>query len=186
VSRDGTAHYRELGVDPAASAAEVRRAYLKLAREEHPDFHGNSESARQRAEERMRRINAAWAVLGDVDERADYDRARLRGEPRPTYHGRTHGVADEPDPWRPFDEREPARFDDRDDRPITSSALPSWAKTVPALGILFGLAALISGALIGFDGLARVGLIAVFISATMFLGAPLVALSMSRAQDCHP
>lgn len=182
----GDAHYRELGVDPAASAAEIRRAYLSLARSAHPDFHNGSEARRRDAEERMRRINAAWAVLGDVDARADYDRARLRNTPRPTFHAASHGAVDEPDPWRPFDDGDPAGFDDRDDRPITNSALPSWMKTVPALGILFGLAALISGALVGLDFLARVGLFMVLMSASLFLAAPLVALSMSRAQDRQP
>ncbi|GJM37514.1 MAG: hypothetical protein DHS20C19_08810 [Acidimicrobiales bacterium] len=182
----GDAHYRELGVDPSASAAEVRRAYLSLARDAHPDFHTGSESGRRRAEERMRRINAAWAVLGDVDARADYDRARLRGTPRPTFHAASHGSVDGADPWRPFDEGDPLGFDDRDDRPITNSALPSWMKTVPALGILFGLAALISGALVGFEGLALIGLYLVLLSIGLFLAAPLVALSMSRSQDRRP
>lgn len=186
MNRDGAAHYRELGVDPAASAAEIRRAYLKLAREAHPDFHGSSDASRRVAEERMRRINAAWAVLGDVDARADYDRVRLRDEPRPSFHGRTHGVTDDPDPWQPFDDGDPAEFDDRDDRPITASALPSWMKTVPALGILFGFAALIFGSLVGFTGVARVGLMLLFVSVTIFASAPLVALSMSRAQDRQP
>lgn len=182
----GDAHYRELGVDPSASAAEIRRAYLRLARDAHPDRHTGDEEARRRAEERMRRINAAWAVLGDVDARVDYDRARLRNTPRPTFHASTHGTVDAPDPWRPFDDGDPMGFDDRDDRPITDSALPSWMKTIPALGILFGLAALISGALVGLSILARVGLFAVLMSASLFLAAPLVALSMSRAQDRRP
>ena len=58
----GDAHYRELGVDPAASVAEIRRAYLRLARESHPDFHTDSDGSRHAAEERMRRIRAEFAA----------------------------------------------------------------------------------------------------------------------------
>lgn len=182
----GDAHYRELGVDPAASAAEIRRAYLQLARRSHPDFHNGSDGERRLAEERMRRINAAWAVLGDVDARADYDRARLRNTSRPTFHAASHGMVDDTDPWRPFDDRDPVGFDDRDDRPITDSALPSWMKTGPALGVLFGIAAFVSGALVGFRGLTLIGLYLLLISVALFLAAPLVALSMSRSQDRRP
>ena len=79
-----------------------------------------------------------------------------------------------------------AGFDERDDRPITGSRLPSWLKTAPALGILFGSAALIFGSLVGLDGMARVGMLAVLLSLMLFLAAPLVALSISRRDDPRP
>ncbi|MEQ8841337.1 MAG: J domain-containing protein [Acidimicrobiales bacterium] len=180
------AHYDVLGVDPSASVTEIRRAYLGLARDAHPDFHHTSETERRSAELRMRKINAAWAVLGDPDARSAYDRRRLAGAPRPTFHARSHGTVEEPDPWRPFDDGDPAGFDDRDDRPITGSSLPSWMKTVPALGVLFGLAALILGGLVGLDVMARVGMLVLLLSVMLFLSAPLVALSMSSRQDTDP
>ena len=186
MGNDGAAHYETLGVDPAASANEIRHSYLRLARESHPDFHNGSESARIAAELRMRKINAAWAVLGDVDARSAYDRQRLSGRPRPTYHARSHGSVEEPDPWRPFDEGPTVGFDDRDDRPITNSQLPSWLKTGPALGVLFGMASLIFGSLVGLTSMARVGMLVVLLSAMLFLAAPLVALSMSRRDDPRP
>ena len=186
MAKDGAAHYEVLGVDPSASMQEIRRAYLRLARDSHPDFHNGSDAARRVAEERMRRINAAWAVLSDVDARSAYDRRRLADLGRPTFHAHRHEVVDEPDPWRPFDEGPVAGFDERDDRPITGSQLPSWLKTAPALGILFGSAALIFGSLVGLDGMARVGILAVLLSLMLFLAAPLVALSMSRRDDPRP
>lgn len=59
--------YAVLGVDPSASDAEVRRAYLALARRFHPDANPGGEA-------RMRDVNEAWAILGDRDRRAAWDR----------------------------------------------------------------------------------------------------------------
>jgi len=165
---------------------EIRRSYLQLARNSHPDFHNGSERDRQAAEQKMRRINAAWAVLGDVDARSKYDRERLAGTPRPTFHAHAHGSVDEPDPWRPFDDDPGTGFNERDDRPITSSQLPSWLKTLPALGVLFGLASMILGSLVGLDAMAKVGMLVLLLSATAFLAAPLVALSLSSRGDRRP
>ena len=131
----------------------------------------------------MRLINAAWAVLGDVDARSKYDRDRLAGSPRPTFHAGTHASVDEPDPWRPFDDGSDMGFNERDDRPITSSQLPSWLKTLPALGVLFGLASLILGGLVGVDVMSKAGMLILLLSATAFLAAPLVALSLSSRGD---
>ena len=75
-------HYEVLGVEATISAAELRSAYLRLARRYHPDFqHGQQESARSAADSelRMRQINAAWQVLGSTKDRAAYDQ-RLRIE----------------------------------------------------------------------------------------------------------
>jgi hypothetical protein len=47
--------YDVLGVSPDASQAEIRQAYLTLARRHHPDAGGDTED--------MRRLNEAWAAL---------------------------------------------------------------------------------------------------------------------------
>jgi curved DNA-binding protein CbpA len=47
--------YDVLGVSPDASQAEIRRAYLSLARRHHPDAGGDADD--------MRRLNEAWAAL---------------------------------------------------------------------------------------------------------------------------
>jgi len=58
--------YAALGVTPAASAAEVKRAYRKLISQNHPDklaARGLPESMRAVAEERSRELNSAYDVI---------------------------------------------------------------------------------------------------------------------------
>lgn len=63
--------YRALGIPPTASAEEVRAAYSRLARECHPDVApGNPEAA-----ERFSRLNGAYELLANPDERRRYDAA---------------------------------------------------------------------------------------------------------------
>ncbi len=62
-------HYQVLGVAPTASAAEIKRAYRRLATELHPDKHGGD----RHYEERFKAVAVAYGVLGDADRRAQYD-----------------------------------------------------------------------------------------------------------------
>lgn len=64
-------HYRVLQVDPSADVDVIQAAYRVLARRFHPDLAGDDAV--------MKRLNAAWEVLGDKDRRADYDRSRANG-----------------------------------------------------------------------------------------------------------
>lgn len=62
----GQDHYAVLGVSPAISDAELRRAWMKLVREYHPDRHiaaGMPEEAVRIATERLARINAAYDAI---------------------------------------------------------------------------------------------------------------------------
>ena len=72
----GQSHYDVLGVSPAAKADAVRRAYLRQARRWHPDRPSGDP-------ERMRAVNEAWQVLGDLRSRAAYDRTLARRSPAP-------------------------------------------------------------------------------------------------------
>lgn len=65
-------HYRTLNVAADAEAEVVRAAYLALMRKHHPDRVGDDRAAQARAQE----ISAAFAILGDPDRRARYDRDR--------------------------------------------------------------------------------------------------------------
>jgi curved DNA-binding protein CbpA len=66
--------YQAMGVSPSADAAELREAYLRLARTLHPDrYESGSPGEKRLAERRMREVNAAWEVLGRPDSRAQYD-----------------------------------------------------------------------------------------------------------------
>ncbi len=67
-------HYDTLGVQPSATAQEIRKAYLRRARALHPDRQqGRSPADARRAEEAMRQVNVAWNVLSDNQKRSDYD-----------------------------------------------------------------------------------------------------------------
>ena len=61
-------YYQILGVDKAAGADAVKKAYRKLARQYHPDV-----SKAADAQQRMAEVNEAYAVLGDTEKRAAYD-----------------------------------------------------------------------------------------------------------------
>ena len=62
--------YDELGVPPDATLDELRQAYRREARRRHPDMHPGHEAD---AEESMRQLNSAWAVLADPESRRRYD-----------------------------------------------------------------------------------------------------------------
>jgi molecular chaperone DnaJ len=62
-------YYSTLGVSRKASAADIKKAYRKLARKYHPDVNpGNPE-----AEQRFKQIQEAYAVLSDAEKRKQYD-----------------------------------------------------------------------------------------------------------------
>ncbi|MFJ6630818.1 molecular chaperone DnaJ [Streptomyces sp. NPDC091376] len=65
-------YYKVLGVPKDATDAEIKKAYRKLARENHPD--ANKGDAK--AEERFKEISEANDVLGDPKRRKEYDEAR--------------------------------------------------------------------------------------------------------------
>lgn len=71
-------YYQILGVGRDASAADIQKAYRKLARKYHPDV-----SKESHAEERFKELGEAYEVLKDPDKRAAYDRiasGRRHGE----------------------------------------------------------------------------------------------------------
>jgi molecular chaperone DnaJ len=65
-------YYSSLGVSKDAAAADIKKAYRKLARKYHPD--ANSGDAK--AEEKFKEISEAYDVLSDTKKRQDYDEAR--------------------------------------------------------------------------------------------------------------
>ena len=63
-------YYQTLGVQRAASQADIKKAFRKLARENHPDKKPGDKAA----EARFKAVNEANAVLADPDKRRKYDR----------------------------------------------------------------------------------------------------------------
>ena len=65
-----TDHYQTLGIAASASQNEVKQAYRKLAKQLHPD------SQKEANHDKIARVNAAYEVLGDANERQQYDAQR--------------------------------------------------------------------------------------------------------------
>lgn len=84
MSKTGT-FYDVLQLRPGAAADDVRKAYRRLARENHPDA-GAPDSAA------MALINQAYETLSDAGRRADYDRELTR----PAGSGRRPGRVELP------------------------------------------------------------------------------------------
>ena len=68
----GKDFYKVLGVDKNASTDEVRKAYRKLARANHPD----AKPGDPQAESRFKSISEAYSVLSSPQKRKEYDDQR--------------------------------------------------------------------------------------------------------------
>ena len=64
--------YRVLGVSKGSSSDEIKKAYRKLAQQNHPDANPGD----QAAEERFKDISEAYATLSDAEQRREYDQLR--------------------------------------------------------------------------------------------------------------
>lgn len=163
--------YEVLGVAPTASAEEVRRAYLGLARRFHPDyFTGASSQDRARAEARMREVNEAWSVLGDAERRRRHDDAQPQG-------------------FRPLRPDEPDEPDPRDApdvpyRPAPPATLGRRTATMAPV-LLFGgsVAVGVLGLALSLPGLLALSLVLFVGSCVGFLVLPLLALSRARQDE---
>lgn len=68
--------YEILGASPDASREELKKRYVKLARETHPDATvGKSAEEREEKEVLFTEVAAAWRILSDKRERQRYDRS---------------------------------------------------------------------------------------------------------------
>lgn len=164
--------YGVLGAGEGDSHDELRRRYLTLAREHHPDRHGDDSGAQRRAEQRMQAINEAWAVLGDERSRDAYDRDRRR-EQRATYQpGRVSPgfvpIDDGEDPEDPAAEHDIPYGD--------GSPVHRGLQVGPAAIVAVGVLAVFSGLLIDFGPLLALGVVAVVFGVLAFAATPFYAV----------
>ena len=90
--------YQELGVPRTASADEVRKAFRKLAKENHPDTNPGNKAA----EERFKKVSAAFDIVGDAEKRKKFDRGEIDADGREVNMGFGGGG--------PWDARGPGGF----------------------------------------------------------------------------
>ncbi|NCV35564.1 MAG: J domain-containing protein, partial [Actinobacteria bacterium] len=67
--------YKILGVSKDVSDADLKKAYRKLAKDNHPDLHPGDAAA----EARFKDISEAYDVLSDAEQRREYDAIRAMG-----------------------------------------------------------------------------------------------------------
>ncbi|MEM9091708.1 MAG: DnaJ domain-containing protein [Cyanobacteria bacterium P01_F01_bin.53] len=69
-------HYETLGLSKSASQDQIKQAYRKLAKQFHPDAQNKEGQTQGTAHDKIAQVNAAYEVLGDANERRQYDEQR--------------------------------------------------------------------------------------------------------------
>lgn len=182
-------HYEVLGVARTATPAEIRRAYVGLAREHHPDFHtGDSPAGRAAAAERMRTVNEAWRVLSDAGLREVYDLQLAGGRGATSGSGsRAHDPGERPENstgpgWVPPDDDDDWDPSMLDDTPI-NGVKPKQSLALAPFGIFVaGVLCAVVGMVVS-AGLIAVGLILIVLSGVAFLVVPFMTMAESRRRD---
>jgi hypothetical protein len=175
-------HYELLGVERDAPPAAIRRAYLAKARRVHPDFHVGADSrTRADAERQMRRLNEAWAVLGDHDRRRDYD-GDLRAQQRRAVRERPAGTPS-PDfvPYVDDDTDYSALLDEAG--PGNGASIPRAAQLAPVMLLALAVFCLCAGLVSSFAPLLAIGVISFVLSGLAFVLTPALAVMRSLGSD---
>jgi DnaJ-class molecular chaperone len=81
--------YKVLGVSRDATADQIKTAYRKLARGLHPDLHPND----KQAEDKFKKVGAAYDLLGDAKKRARFDAGEIDANGSERARGRARGGA---------------------------------------------------------------------------------------------
>ena len=75
--------YQVLGVPRTASADDIRKAFRKLAKANHPDTNPNNKAA----EERFKQVSGAFDILGDATKKKKFDAGEIDADGRETMRG---------------------------------------------------------------------------------------------------
>lgn len=118
--------YQELGVSRTASADEIRKAFRKLAKANHPDTNPGNAAA----EERFKKVSAAFDIVGDAEKRKKFDAGLIDADGRETAPGYGGG------PWGPGPG--PGGFGQRDGRGGFRTETFEGADLGDILGEMFG------------------------------------------------
>jgi hypothetical protein len=179
-------HYEVLGVDPDASAEQMRKAYLVLARRYHPDYHtGAGPEATSAAEERMRQVNLAWQVLSDEASRAAYDRSLgLRTDSGPVSDG---PIIKQPSaafrPYFPVDEDDDDSWRYEPDEGDPATVPPKALLVAPPALLAIGLGLVAFSLPSGIRALLVLGVMCLGAAAVLFIGTPVVAMFRSQSAE---
>jgi DnaJ-class molecular chaperone len=79
--------YEVLGVSKKADAAEIKKAFRRLAKRHHPDSNKNDPKAQARFSE----LNTAYEILGEDKKRAQFDRGEIDADGKPRFQGFSGG-----------------------------------------------------------------------------------------------
>ena len=172
--------YEVLRVRPDAAIAEIRRAYLNAARQNHPDVAGPS------GDERMREINQAWAVLSDPEARRRLDDMADPGSSTSTTttaRGFTVNPIDDR-PFVPFDAEDDDdswRFEPDEFDPATapSMAMKFLPVSIFASAVLLGILGVVTSA----APLLAAAVVLGVLGCASFMVAPMVAMGKASANE---
>ncbi|HEU5150542.1 MAG TPA: J domain-containing protein [Iamia sp.] len=178
-------HYDTLGIPTGADPAEIRRAYVALARRFHPDAHADrSPAERAHADRRMRDVNEAWSALSDPARRRAYDATLAQGRPsappRPRPAGRAWSPRAEDDAW--MDDFAAWR-DETDLLPPDPPGPRRPVRLLPAGVLAAAVLVGVVGLVLAHRATLAVAFMLVGISAALWIWLPLVELAKSRSTD---
>lgn len=74
--------YTVLGITKAAAAADIKKAFRRLAKLYHPD-----QSTDPKAKDKFAEVSAAYEILGDDKKRGQFDRGEIDAEGKPKFQG---------------------------------------------------------------------------------------------------
>jgi hypothetical protein len=167
--------YEVLGVTSSASIDDLRRAYLALARRYHPDAEAGDAEA-------MVEINAAWALVSDPDERAEFDRRQRHSE-------RSFVKPPTAEHFVPYDDSDDEGSDDWRYEPDVGDprTAPKRSLVMAPVVCLFGLLACFAGWAVTGHPVLISGMVFFAVMAVIgFLVAPLVAMSKASRFERRP